>query len=305
MRVLHLFAGAGGSHLCGELLGWESVGSVEIEPYCQAVIKHHYPDEVIHGDICTYSATHLAGLVDGICGGFPCQDISSAGKGAGITGERSGLWKEFARIIKEAKPAWAFIENSPLLRSRGLEVVLQDLAEIGYNAEWATYRASDVGAPHRRDRMWILAYASQVFRDGCQVNGRKVSESRNGCVQAHLCDAEQMSRNGRDSEQWGCSALPGLSGQRDNVVSGSVEYNQRSDTPQIPDAVENTGLGHLHSEKWETLQRTNKWWVSEPGMGRVVDGVANRVHRLAALGNGWVPLQAAEAFRQLYARAIT
>ncbi len=231
MKVLHLFAGAGGSHLAGEMLGWESIGSVEIEPYCQAVIKHHYPNEAIHGDIRSFSATHLAGYVDGICGGFPCQDISSAGKGAGITGEQSGLWKEFARIIDEAHPQWAFIENSPLLRTRGLEVILDDLAKIGYDAEWGTYRASDVGAPHRRDRMWILAYSKEMLCDGSNTGRCKVSEPRNHRV------------------------------------------------PQ------------------------RRSWASEPQLGRVADGVANRVDRLAALGNGWVPAQAAEAFRQLWVRA--
>lgn len=159
MKVLHLFAGAGGSHLVGERLGWESVGSVELNPYCQAVLRNNTPNENIHDDIRTFSATHLLGRLDGICGGFPCQDISAAGRGAGISGERSGLWKEFARVIRESQPSWVFIENSPLLRTRGLEVVLEDLAALRYDAEWATYRASDVGAPHKRDRMWILAYA--------------------------------------------------------------------------------------------------------------------------------------------------
>lgn len=232
MKVLHLFAGAGGSHLAGELLGWESVGSVEIEPYCQAVLRHHYPNEVIHGDIRTYSGIPLAGMVDGVCGGFPCQDISSAGKGAGITGKRSGLWKEFARIIGEIHPRWAFIENSPLLRSRGMEVVLEDLAALGYDAEWSTYRASDIGAPHRRDRLFILASDAASKR--------------------------------LDGGHW-------AERQPAKVV----------DEPWVGEAAIDAAARIL-------------------GMGY---GMANRAHRIRAIGNGWVPLQAAEAFRQLAHRA--
>jgi DNA (cytosine-5)-methyltransferase 1 len=248
---------------------------VEIEPYCRAVIKQHYPEEILHDDIRTYSAHHLRGVVDGICGGFPCQDISSAGKGAGITGENSGLWKEFARVIGEARPSWAFIENSPLLRSRGLEVVLEDLATLGYDAEWGTYRASDVGAPHRRDRMWILAY---------------------------IRNSEQVSRNGRGGEQRGRSAIPSVGGQRCYVVCGGTEYNEGGDPSQESSIVAHRATDRMGAEKWSKLQRSLQWWVSEPDMGRVVDGVADRVDRLAALGNGWVPLQAAEAFKQLWNR---
>jgi DNA (cytosine-5)-methyltransferase 1 len=273
MKVLHLFAGAGGSHLAGEMLGWESAGSVEIEPYCQAVIRHHYPEENIHGDICTYSANHLAGSVDGICGGFPCQDISAAGKGIGITGERSGLWKEYARIIGECRPSWAFIENSPLLRTRGLEVVLADLASLGYDAEWATFRASDVGAPHRRDRMFVLAYTGRI------VNSALVPFSDDEC------DTEWR--------QHGCAKSVRLGRVSDRMLHQSASSNS------LCDGLEN--IDKQATEKraaWGDIPRQ-----VEPCLGGVADGVAHRVDRLAALGNGWVPLQAAEAFRQLWNRA--
>lgn len=306
--VLHLFAGAGGSHLAGEVLGWRSAGSVEIDPYCRAVLRLHNPSEIIHDDIRTFTATHLAGKLDGICGGFPCQDISSAGKGAGITGERSGLWKEFARIIGESRPCWAFIENSPLLRSRGLEVVLEDLAALGYDAEWATYRASDVGAPHRRDRIWILAYDPQMFRDGGGIDGCEVSQSGDGGLSAGVQHPEQVPRDWRNSEQRRRGEVAGVGGSRTRDICKRAPCDEGGNSPQEPTAVAGWGVGGLYSEERAQLQRHGDW-LSESQVGRVVDGLAdpllrwNRVNALAALGNGWVPQQAAEAFRQLSLRA--
>ena len=112
----------------------------------------------IWDDVCTFDGKPWRGSVDVLAGGFPCQDISAAGKGAGIAGARSGLWKEYARIIDEIRPRFVFAENSPLLRTRGIGVVLEDLASLGYDARWCVLGARDVGAPHKRDRMWVLAY---------------------------------------------------------------------------------------------------------------------------------------------------
>ena len=315
MKVLHLFAGAGGSHLAGEMLGWRSVGSVEIEPYCQAVIRNHYPEEVIHGDITTFSAAHLRGSVDGICGGFPCQDISSAGKGAGITGEKSGLWKEFARVIGECRPAWAFIENSPLLRSRGMGVVLRDLASFGYDAEWSTYRASDVGAPHRRDRMWVLAYSPQLLSDVCGTDGREVPEFGDGSFPQDVADTDK----GRDDiDGSDTAASPHM---RNGGGGGSDEWSPGCGSQNVAadDKTHSEGISEQPGgvpAQIPNADSNGSWWASdpadlpEPSLGRVVNGVANRllrwnrVHAVAALGNGWVPQQAAEAFRQLMARAM-
>jgi len=149
-----------------------TVAFCEIDPYCRAVLGKHWPDVPCYGDIRELSADRLAadGIgVDVICGGFPCQDISIAGKGAGLAGERSGLWTEFARLIGEIRPSYAFMENVSALLSRGLGDVLGDLAEIGYDAEWHCIPASHVGAPHRRDRIWIVAHANS---SGTLVQGR-------------------------------------------------------------------------------------------------------------------------------------
>jgi DNA (cytosine-5)-methyltransferase 1 len=166
MRVLDLFSGIGGFSLGLERAGFETVAFCEIDKKAQQVLRKHWPHVPIFDDISKLSAEalHDRGItVDVICGGFPCQDISLAGKGAGIEGERSGLWSEFARLIGELRPRYAIVENVTALLSRGLDRVLGDLAEIGYDAEWHCIPASAVGLPHSRDRVWIIAYPQ---RDG-------------------------------------------------------------------------------------------------------------------------------------------
>ena len=162
LRELALFVGAGGGVLGGHLLGWECVCAVEIEDYPRRVLLARQRDRIlpqfpVWDDICTFDGRPWRGRVDIVTGGFPCQDISAAGKGKGIGGERSGLWKEMARVIGEIRPRYALVENSPLLVSRGLDLVLADLATMGYDAAWGVVGARDAGAPHRRDRIWVLA----------------------------------------------------------------------------------------------------------------------------------------------------
>ena len=165
MRELALFAGAGGGILGGHLLGWRTVCAVENNTYAASVLVARQNDGClpafpIWDDVCTFDGEAWRGRVDVVSGGFPCQDISSAGKGAGITGERSGLWVEMARIVAEVRPRYVFVENSPILTSRGLGVVLGDLAALGFNARWGVVSAADCGAPHRRERIWIHGYAN-------------------------------------------------------------------------------------------------------------------------------------------------
>lgn len=160
MRVLDLFSGIGGFSLGLERAGMQTAAFCEIEPFCRDVLAKHWPGVPIYDDIRTVTAARLAndGIeIDVICGGFPCQDISTAGKGAGLAGERSGLWYEYHRLIEEIRPKYAIIENVSALRSRGLDAVLGSLAALGYDAEWHCIPASAVGAPHQRDRIWIVA----------------------------------------------------------------------------------------------------------------------------------------------------
>jgi len=180
MNELHLFAGAGGGILGGILCGNTCICAVEIEHYCRQVLLQRQRDGMlprfpIWDDVRTFDGRPWRGHVDVISGGFPCQDISCAGKGAGIDGERSGLWKEFARIIHEVGPRFVFVENSPMLTVRGLGVVLGDLAEMGFDARWGVLGAIDAGAPHRRDRIWIVANSDCVRElqpQGCQCHQR-------------------------------------------------------------------------------------------------------------------------------------
>lgn len=158
MNVLDLFSGIGGFSLGLERAGMRTSAFVEKDPFCRAVLRRHWPLVTQYDDVREFKGTLLRKSFDVICGGFPCQDISWAGKGAGLHGEQSGLWREFARIIGEVRPRYVIVENSAALLSRGLGDVLRDLARIGYDAEWHCISASDLGAPHSRERLWLVAY---------------------------------------------------------------------------------------------------------------------------------------------------
>ena len=170
MNVLDLFSGIGGFSLGLERAGFKTVAFCEIEPFPRAILKEHWPDVPCYEDVRTLTAQQLRAdgiSVDVICGGFPCQDISYAGGGgAGLEGARSGLWSEITRLVSEIRPQFVIVENVAALLSRGLGRVLGDLAKIGYDAEWHCIPASALGAPHRRDRIWIMAYPNGSLREG-------------------------------------------------------------------------------------------------------------------------------------------
>jgi len=168
MNELALFAGAGGGILGGHLLGWRTVCAVEWEAYPASVLVARQNDKIlppfpIWDDVQTFDGKPWRGIVDVVSGGFPCQDISAGGGGGdGLNGERSGMWKQMARIIGEVRPKYAFVENSPMLTTRGLGTVLSDLAQLGYDAEWGVLGADSFGAFHRRERIWIFAYTNSI-----------------------------------------------------------------------------------------------------------------------------------------------
>ena len=180
MNVGSLFSGIGGFDLGLERAGMRTVWFCEQDPYCQRVLARHWSSPV-YPDVCELRASDIA-PVDVLCGGFPCQDISVAGKGAGITGARSGLWSEYARLIGELRPRYVIVENVPALLARGFGRVLGDLAALGYDAEWDCLPASAFGAPHRRDRVWIVAYPQQSGLEGlgAEPGEPEVSEPRDG-----------------------------------------------------------------------------------------------------------------------------
>lgn len=162
LRVGSLFAGIGGLELGLESTGhFETVWQVEIDGYARKVLEKHWPDVRRHDDVCTFPTDDDWGC-DVICGGFPCQDLSYAGKGAGLDGERSGLFYELARVVSEVGPRYVILENVAALLTRGMGDVLATLASLGYDCQWHCIPAAYVGAPHVRDRIFILAYRSSA-----------------------------------------------------------------------------------------------------------------------------------------------
>ena len=190
-RLLDLFSGIGGFSLGLERSGgFETVAFCEIEDYPRRVLAKHWPEVPIYDDVRTLSADRLAAdgiTVDAICGGFPCQDISLAGKGAGIEGARSGLWSEYARLIGEIRPQFVIVENVAALLGRGFERVLGDLASLGYDAEWDCISAADIGSIHGRERVWIVAYPVSARRTRLVTSAHfSAPGSRRVCRQADL-----------------------------------------------------------------------------------------------------------------------
>lgn len=184
MNELALFAGAGGGLLGGSQLGWRTRCAVEIDPYARKCLLARQRDGCLErfpiwDDVKTFNGSHWRGSIDIVSGGFPCQDISSAGRGGGIAGEKSGLWKQMARIIGEVRPRFVFVENSPLLVVRGLGTVIGDLSSMGYDSRWGIVGAHHAGANHVRDRIWILAYSNSPQLKGGKLSSRAQSKNTN------------------------------------------------------------------------------------------------------------------------------
>lgn len=293
MHELALFAGAGGGILGGHLLGWRTVCAVEREPYAASVLAARQNDGFlppfpIWDDVKTFDGRPWRGCVDVVSGGFPYQDISVAGKGAGIDGERSGMWSHMARIVGEVRPRYVFVENSPALLTRGLGRVLGDLAALGYDCKWTVLGAADVGAPHQRDRFWLVGHS---VRNGWS-EGRDDHREHDG--HEPDADGEHASQMADADSVWQLQPKGGKRQQRRWACDRS-------------DQVRDTDRQRL--EKWQgqpsnarqelqAIERAD-WWQSEPDVGRVAHGVAARVDRLKAIGNGQVPLCAATAWRFL------
>jgi DNA (cytosine-5)-methyltransferase 1 len=250
LHELALFAGAGGGILGGHLLGWRTVCAVERDPYAAAVLAQRQNDGALYpfpiwDDVCTFDGRPWRGRVDVISGGFPCQDISVAGRGAGLSGERSGLWREFARIIREVVPRYVFVENSPALAFRGLDVVLSDLAAMGYDAEWGVFGADDVGAPHKRERMWIVAQLSDAlrYRHGQPIQhvpargSAAAPDARsNGQVQP-LADADRLRQQQPQGGESGERGRVGHGGQGSDVAdAGHLRRRDRAESDEAESA---------------------------------------------------------------------
>lgn len=352
MRELALFAGAGGGILGGHLLGWRTVCAVEYEPYAAAVLIQRQNDGILQpfpvwDDVRTFDGKPWRGCVDVVSGGFPCQDISSAGRGDGITGERSGLWKEMARIICEVRPRYVFVENSPLLTSRGIDVVLGDLAAMGFDAEWGVYGAADAGAPHQRDRIWIVAvsqverwtargilggdaegqpelvHGSQSPRPLADTDGsrrlqpqgtQQEQRRRSGDGGQTLPHADILEHEGSPYEGRGQGEEAGSEVVLSDTLCAGREEQHAPDLAARPGQrprlsplergvsgrATEPGLGRMADG---LAYRLDKSWPAEPGgIPRVAKGVPHRVGRIKSIGNGQVPACAVMAWLELSAR---
>jgi DNA (cytosine-5)-methyltransferase 1 len=260
LTVGSLFSGIGGFDVGLERAGMRIAWQSEIDPYASAVLRKHWPHVPNLGDIRNIRNPPA---VDVLCGGFPCQDISFAGKGAGLAGERSGLWREYARIIGEIRPRYVLVENVAALLARGLGDVLGDLAALGFDAEWHCIPASAVGAPHRRDRLWIIGHANDQGESVGAIN-----DEASGLPQFDVADS-----NVPRLERWLRDSLRECSGER---IAGPG-------SPSIPDA-------YGKPSNWAAKSRQEcGHWVIEPDVGRVANGIPARMDRLKALGNAIVP----------------
>ena len=277
MNELALFAGAGGGILGGHLLGWRTICAVEWEAYPASVLCARQNDGLlppfpIWDDVQTFDGKPWRGIVDVVSGGFPCQDISAAGTGGGITGSRSSMWKHMARIIGEVQPRYAFVENSPMLTTRGLGTVLGDLASLGFDAEWGVLSAADVGANHLRERIWIVGKNTQQHRlfPHTLHNGNRWGQQQ----------SKSIKKKNRNLSNTKCGDV-----QKSELQQRTVFKEGRETPNRFSD-----GIGNAI------------WWSTEPGVGRVANGLAGAVDRIKAIGNGQVPLCAATAWKLLNER---
>ncbi|MCL2076325.1 MAG: DNA cytosine methyltransferase [Betaproteobacteria bacterium] len=290
MNELALFAGAGGGILGGLLLGWRTVCAVERDPYAAGVLVSRQNDGIlppfpIWDDVRTFDGRRWRGIVDVVSGGFPCQDISAAGTGAGIDGEQSGLWREMARIVGEVRPRFVFVENSPMLVRRGLARILGDLAALGFDARWTCLSAAECGAPHIRDRLWLLAYRNDMRRR------QRQQQPEGGASAGHVADTNgerrEKSRGYEEAQETFQRGTPVPDSDGDD--GEGLEQESQSGGQERPPGLHNR----------EEILKSWQDWPPESDVDRVVDRLAGRMDRLKAIGNGQVPRVAAAAWEML------
>jgi DNA (cytosine-5)-methyltransferase 1 len=285
---MHLFAGIGGGLLADLILGHNPIVAVEWDKYACKVLREGVSDgwfdgmQVYEGDVRLFDPSEYKERVDCIHAGFPCQDISNAGKQAGVgEGTRSGLYREVLRIADLVRPGFIFLENVSAILSNGLGTVLADLAALGYDAKWICVRASDVGANHQRDRWWLLAKLGNAKHDGQFTIGDK--QELSGITDGTQGEVEQST--GSSDRQKNMANSTGIGQSRSREYVGQIGTTQDSD--RQADRIVNGSEGN------------KGWWELEPELGRLAYGISDRVGKLKGLGNAQVPLQAAVAFSML------
>jgi len=330
MNYLDLFSGIAGFRTGALWAGmeFENTFHSDIDKYANEVYKKRFPDSIQLGDIIKIDGIALKKNYGDdwiLSGGFPCQDISIAGKGEGIHGKRSGLWFEYWRLIRDLQPRFAIMENVGMLVHRGLREVLGSLAEIGYNAEWQDIRAEDMGAPHKRERIWIVAYPSGEREGRLSV--------RQGEPQQTTCNSAGRSQDVADPEcqrrgtqqitdpRGRNKAFARDDGQAQAVADAEGDIKRRTWPAQRGQQVEvgrrgtqseeipNTDSARLAQRERQDATGAGQdsrsvsigieWWATEPDVGRVAHGIPSRVDRLKCLGNSIVPQIAEILFRQI------
>tara|TARA_A100001011_G_scaffold119845_2_gene126428 strand:+ start:9502 stop:10383 length:882 start_codon:yes stop_codon:yes gene_type:complete len=285
IKMLDTFAGIGGfSYAAHKLVGgFETKQFIEIDPFCQKILNKHFPNVPIHDDIRTFSA--ISGQYDVICGGFPCQSISVAGNRAGITEEsRSGIFYELMRVIRMVRPRFVVLENVAAILNNGLDIVLGELSQAGYDAEWSVISASSLGACHRRSRWWCVAYTNDYGSSASSISG--------------FDDKTNNSSSERSDE------ISQFTGSSKSTNSRSVQSFTKP-THTNSKRLQRENINEMEREIWSqsNSRRLNPDWrsyVSKPILPRGSDGLSNRVDRTKSLGNSVVPACAAIPLKRVH-----
>jgi len=285
MKVGSLFSGGGLGDLGFLAAGMEIAWQCEIDEYCQNILSLRYPESIKYRDIKDLKGAELE-QVDIITGGFPCQPFSVAGKQKGKDDNRY-LWPEMLRVIKECRPRWIVGENVPGIINMALDTVCADLEAQGYEVWPIVFPSHALGAWHKRDRLWIICHAKHDGQLASQES--RGVETRSGSGEA---EQKQASKPTGPSEQYAPMANSSSTGRRSGEESTSKgkEATHRSETMansrllgQKKSEKQTMGIKQLCEGFWR------EYWQSEPAVGRVANGIADRVHRLKCLGNGQVP----------------
>ena len=307
LTVGSLFSGIGGLDLGLERAGMQVIWQSEIDPHACKVLKKHWPEVPNHGDIKQIDWRAVE-PVDVICGGYPCQPFSTAGKRKGTDDPRH-LWPWVRTAISELRPRYAILENVRGHLSLGGLQVIGELAEIGYDAEWRVVSAAGVGAPHRRDRIIIVAYPTELFSNGSNNNARVGMESQTISQSGNSSRSEIVANS--DNSRSGTS-------ERGTYTNGSQEIKERENITQFGLGGCSTGLANTNGRRQQECDTQKRsvsifdqicageyasQWEVEPDVGRVADGIPNRVDRLKGLGNAVVP-QVAEYIGRLITTSL-
>lgn len=292
MRVLDLFAGIGGFTYAGQLLGgFTTLDFVEIDPYCQKVLRKNFPNVPIHDDITTFDTSFRFGDYDLITAGFPCQDLSIAGRQAGLQdGTRSALFYDVIRIARQVRPRFILFENVRHLLShqdgQTFQEVLFQIAKAGYDAEWGVVSARDVGACHKRERIWIIAYANdpRYYRptDPDSLRHRRRHSQGRTVREQPLLQTEQAG-----------GALGGQAQRRSSTPTHTYSTRLQGQWGQheLRESIKEIPIGW--GAQPHTLDPDWRRYVSQPTICRGDDGLSNRMDRLKSLGNTICPQSAA------------